>query len=186
MQILSILTLLGGIWSIITILLLIVQCIRRKSPIALIEKYVRFCGSKAYLGSFIVALLAMSGSLYFSDIALYKPCVLCWYQRILMYPQVALLLVSLIQRTRTITAHILTLSGIGAVIAAFHYYEQITNTQIVPCGIVGMSASCSEKFFMQFGYITIPMMALTAFVMIILLMIMSKCATKNTKPIATV
>ncbi len=179
MQTLSILTLLGGVWSVITLLLLIIHSFRRKNPVGLIERYVKFFGSKAYIGGFIVALTAMSGSLYFSNVAMYTPCVLCWYQRIAMYPLVALFLISLIKRARHITDHVLVLTGIGAVIASFHYYEQITNTQIVTCGVVGFSQSCNEKFFLTFGYITIPMMALTAFVMIILLMVMSKCGDKK-------
>lgn len=179
MQVLSILTLIGGVWSVVTLLMLIIHCARRKNPIVIVERYLKFFASKAYIGGFIVALIAMSGSLYFSDVAKYTPCKLCWYQRIVMYPMVALFLVSLIKRARHISDHILTLAGIGAVIATFHYYEQITNTQVVTCGTVGFSQSCTEKFFLTFGYITIPMMALTAFVMIILLMIMSKCAEKK-------
>ena len=33
----------------------------------------------------VVALTAMAGSLYFSEVAHLEPCVLCWYQRIAMY-----------------------------------------------------------------------------------------------------
>lgn len=184
LRILSILTLLGGIWSVITMVLLLVARVRRNAPIVFAERYVRFFGSKAYWGALVVSGIAMSGSLYFSEVAHYAPCVLCWYQRILMYPHVLLVAVSLVKRTRQITDHILALSGLGAVIAAFHYYEQITETQIVTCGVVGFSASCTEKFFLELGYITIPTMALTAFVMIVLLMFMSKKAdTTSVKPL---
>lgn len=179
MRILAILTLLGGMWFIVTLVLLIVNRSRKSRPIAWIQRYIHFFSLQAYVGAFVVSLLSMSGSLYFSEIAHYTPCLLCWYQRILMYPQVLLFFVSLVKRTRHITDHILALSSVGAVIALFHYYEQMTNTQIVTCGTVGVSTSCTEKFVTTFGYITIPMMALTAFVMIILLMVMSKYRQKN-------
>lgn len=118
----------------------------------------------------ITSLTATLGSLYFSDIALWTPCKLCWYQRIFMYPQVVLLAIALWKRDRGIAPYILALSVIGALIAAFHYSEQVLAVLYpavidpnVPCDITG--ESCRSTPFFHFGYITIPTMALTAFVL---------------------
>lgn len=118
----------------------------------------------------IVAFVATCGSLYFSDVALWTPCKLCWYQRIFMYPQVFLLGLALWRKDRNIARYILLLSVIGAGIALWHYGEQVGAALFpavidpnVPCDTSGVS--CASTPFFHFGYITIPMMALTAFVL---------------------
>ena len=126
-------------------------------------------GKNAKVWAFLVALVAMLGSLYFSDYLGYEPCKLCWYQRIFMYPQVFLFGLALIKKDSRIWSYSILLSVIGALIAAFHYISQVTKTSILPCDALGYSASCSQTFVLSFGYITIPMMALSAFVAIIIL-----------------
>ena len=121
----------------------------------------------------IVSLTATLGSLYFSEIAGYEPCKLCWYQRILMYPQVLLLSVSILRREFFIKWHLTGLSILGAVIAAYHYYLQWGGNPLVPCSTVGYSVDCAKTFILEFGFISIPFMALTAFLLITLLMLFS-------------
>lgn len=121
---------------------------------------------------FAGALLATVGSLYFSEIAGWTPCVKCWYQRIFMYPQVIILLVALIRKDRTIAYSVLWLSLIGLVIAADHYAEQVNlvlnpANPAMPCDETGVS--CARTPFFHFGYITIPMMAASVFLLNILL-----------------
>ena len=126
-------------------------------------------GKHAKVWAFLVALVAMLGSLYFSDYLGYEPCVLCWYQRIFMYSQVFLFGLALIKKDSHIWSYSILLSIIGALIATFHYISQVSNTSILPCDALGYSASCSQTFVLSFGYITIPMMALSAFAAIIIL-----------------
>lgn len=121
---------------------------------------------------FIIPLAAAAGSLYFSEIAGWTPCRLCWYQRILMYPQAILLATALYKKSRVIIPYLIPLSLIGVAISAFQYYEQIRATfapldPLTPCSLDG--TSCSVKYFFHFGYITIPMMSLTAFLLILVL-----------------
>jgi len=72
------------------------------------------------------------------------------------------------KRDFKIIDYTLLLSGIGGFIALYHYGIQISQTLkeatagIIPCSVVGMTPSCSSYFFLNFGYITIPMMSLTA------------------------
>lgn len=124
----------------------------------------------------IVALTATLGSLFFSDIALWSPCKDCWFQRIFMYPQVVLLAIALWKKDRHVSRYILALSIIGLVIAALHYNTQVqaalhpvldtegVNVLLKPCDASGVSCAKTEIKF-TFGYITLPMMALTAFAM---------------------
>jgi disulfide bond formation protein DsbB len=116
----------------------------------------------------LVAFLATVGSLYFSEIAGWEPCRLCWYQRIFMYPQVLLLGYALWKRDYTVAPYIFLLSFVGLFIAFYHYGEQVTAALFpavidpsVPCDESGVS--CAATPFFHFGYVTIPLMAATAF-----------------------
>lgn len=129
-----------------------------------------FVGPQARLIAFVVALVSMSGSLFYSEIAQYTPCLLCWYQRIAMYPQVLILGLSIALDDRRGILYAAAFSCIGAILAAYHYYIQIGGPTILPCSAVGYSASCSQRFAAEYGYITIPMMALSAFVAILILL----------------
>ena len=118
----------------------------------------------------IVAIVATGGSLFLSEIAGWTPCKDCWLQRIFMYPQVVLLAIAIWKRDQGIAKYILALSVIGIILSAHHYIEQIEATffappldPLVPCDDTGVS--CSKTYTFRFGYITIPMMALTAFVL---------------------
>lgn len=114
--------------------------------------------------AFIVTLFAVLGSLSYSDILGYEPCKLCWYQRIMMYPQLIILGVSLYTKDRGASFYALVLSLIGMPIALIHYLVQIGLLK-AGCSTVGYSVSCAKVFTMNLGYITIPMMAFTAFLM---------------------
>jgi len=129
--------------------------------------FVSFFATRAMLVAFIVSGLAMAGSLTYSDVIGYAPCVLCWYQRIFMYPQVLLMGLALYYRDTSMRVYSLVLSGFGGVLALWHYLGQL-GFGTLPCSAVGYSVSCAERFVMQYGYITIPMMALSAFLLIAL------------------
>ena len=159
-NILSILTLIGTAFVIASLFFLI---LKKRFPI-------EFISENALTFIFFVALIATFGSLFFSEIAGYSPCKLCWYQRILMYPQVLLIGLALWIKDNKIIRYILPMSIIGALIAGYHYLLQIgIITTNLPCSTVGYSSSCTEFFILEYGYITIPMMSLIAFLMIILL-----------------
>lgn len=141
---------------------------------------ITYFGKRANFFSFSVALTSMLGSLYYSDIAHYAPCTLCWYQRILMYPQVLLFAIAM-WRKEKITVYALALSLVGAGIAFYHYLLQNGVVSSGSCGVVGYSVSCAKNYVMTYGYITIPIMALTGFLLIALLMLAQKMAGKYAK-----
>ncbi len=114
------------------------------------------------------SVIAMAGSLYFSEIKQYEPCELCWYQRILMYPLVILLLIAYMKKDFKISLYTSVLSGIGACISLYHYLiQKITFfSETAPaCGRV----PCTGQYINWGGFITIPFLALTAFIIIFIL-----------------
>lgn len=131
---------------------------------------IRLLSRHAMAAALIVVLVATIGSLFYSEIARYEPCKLCWFQRILMYPQAILLGLALFIRDSGIAPYVLSLSVIGGAVAAYHYLLQIGLVAPTSCQAVGYAVSCSQRFFMTFGYITIPLMAFTAFGLVSLAM----------------
>jgi len=144
-----------------------------------LQPVVHFFGKYAFVFAFIVALLATSGSLFFSEIAHFAPCILCWFQRIFMYPQTFLFGLALYKKDRHIADYGILLSIIGGLIAVYHYLMQIGVITSGPCSAVGYSVSCTTNFFLYFGYVSIPLMSLTAFVLILFLLLAGKEFTKR-------
>ena len=135
-------------------------------------------GRYGLLFSFIVAAAATFGSLFYSEIAGFEPCKLCWFQRILMYPQIILLGMAYSKKDKNIANYGIVLSGLGALIAGYHYLLQLGLVPSIACSAVGYSIACSQRFVMNFGYITIPMMSFTAFLMILFFLITQKITDK--------
>lgn len=117
--------------------------------------------------SFVLALAATLGSLYFSEILKYPPCVLCWYQRICLYPLVTVFFSALWSDDGGYVRYSLPLAFIGLGFAAYHnllYYGVIT-TPIIPCQ---EGVSCTSKQIELFGFVTIPLMSFMTFATICL------------------
>lgn len=138
------------------------------------ERFFDFLGRNGIILAFLSVLAAVSGSLFYSEVAGYSPCVLCWYQRTLMYPQIIVLGMAIWKKDKKIADYGIALSLVGAVLAAYHYLLQVGAVSGLPCNAVGYSASCAKLFSMNFGYITIPLMALTSFLLIILFLLLQK------------
>jgi disulfide bond formation protein DsbB len=125
-----------------------------------------------------VALVATLASLYYSEVAHFIPCRLCWYQRIAMYPMAAILLLAAVRRDvrgGAIYALPLSLAGIG--VAAYHIYiEYNPAAESAGCRV---GAPCSVKWIDEFGYITLPVLAITAFACILALALMALSRTRD-------
>lgn len=125
--------------------------------------------------AFLQAVIAMAGSLYFSEVMLLVPCVLCWYQRITMYPIVALTFVALYRKDENVWAYVLPLSVTGLVISTYHnilYYA--VNWGIRPdwTGPCQAGVSCTTRYIEWGGFITIPLLSFVAHLVITVLMVM--------------
>ncbi len=114
--------------------------------------------------AFGIALLATMSSLYLSEIAHLQPCMLCWYQRIAMYPLVLILGVGFALGDVGVWRYALPLSLIGLVISSYHVMLQIRpSLELVPCT---SGVPCSARLVAVFGFISIPVMAGSAFLLI--------------------
>jgi disulfide bond formation protein DsbB len=118
--------------------------------------------------AFAVAAVATAGSLYFSEVAHFMPCKLCWYQRICMYPLVPVLGIAAWRRDRAIRPYAMTLAGIGALVATYHVLvERFPRLESSVCDPTN---PCTLIWVRRFGYLTIPAMALSAFLLILVLL----------------
>lgn len=120
--------------------------------------------------AFIVVLVATAGSLTYSEILGYEPCKLCWFQRILMYPMVLIIGIGLWKKDSVSKLYALILSLMGIPLAFYHYLVQL-GIVAAPCTTGGYTVSCAQYFSMNFGYITIPMMAMSTFLLVALIML---------------
>jgi len=116
----------------------------------------------------MVAIGATLGSLYFSEIRNFVPCEYCWYQRVAMYPLALILLIATTRRDKNIIPYALTLSLAGFAISAYHYQLQLFPGQGSSCGL---DASCAYRWIEVFGFVTIPLLALTSFAFISMILI---------------
>jgi hypothetical protein len=125
-------------------------------------------GSGALLAAFAVAALATVGSLYFSEVAHFEPCRLCWYQRIAMYPLVVILGIAAWRRDPGVRRYAAPVAVIGALIATYHY--ALEWLPWLDSGACSASTPCTIVWFREFGFISLPYLALSAFLLIVALL----------------
>ncbi len=113
--------------------------------------------------AWVIALVATVGSLFFSEVMGLPPCVLCWYQRIAMYPLVLIIGSGIVMRDPRMRGYALPLCLAGLAVSVYHnlLYYGIIPESITPC-VQGIS--CTSRQIEWLGFITIPLMALVAFV----------------------
>jgi disulfide bond formation protein DsbB len=117
----------------------------------------------------LIAAAGTLGSLFFSEVMGLKPCILCWYQRIFMYPLVVIFLVGLFPLDRSVFRSALPIAIIGWCFAVYHYlvYSGYIPENLQPCS---EELSCAEINLEVLGFITIPMMSILSYTAIILLL----------------
>jgi disulfide bond formation protein DsbB len=112
----------------------------------------------------LTAWIATCGSLFFSEVIGWVPCVLCWYQRILMYPLAILLAIGIVRRDRGLYIYVLPFSITGMVVALYHHLLIKTDWLPAPACVSGVP--CTVDHLNWFGFITIPWLAFMAFTII--------------------
>lgn len=129
-----------------------------------------------FLGWLLVSV-STTISLFFSSVLEYEPCVLCWYQRICLFPMVFILAAGLFPTfDRSVIKYALPLSIAGGVTAFYHslLYAGIIPENIQPCS---KGVSCTEKYFEFFGFVSIPMLSFMAFSTLVALLLFLKRRT---------
>lgn len=113
----------------------------------------------------MVAATAMLSSLFYSQILNLVPCELCWFQRIFIYPLFFIIAVGIFRKDRGVFWYVLPLNIIAIIFSVYQYILQVTNLLASAC-----ESTCAQKMLEYFGYMTIPMMALTASVTVAILL----------------
>lgn len=132
-----------------------------------------------------VALIATLGSLWFSNGAGFIPCHLCWLQRYVMYPLVAILIVVALARRWWLTAAVAVVPLVGLGISSYHVWVERNPASAPTSCTVGGGPSCSLVWFEKFGYVTIPVLAGTAFALIIALLLIAASGQKARGSVAS-
>jgi disulfide bond formation protein DsbB len=139
-----------------------------------------FVQTYALYAAWIVSVVATLGSLYFSEIRGFVPCELCWIQRIFMYPLSIILGIAAFYNEVLLKKYVLPLSLIGGLISFYHYLVQKVPgfAEIKPC-VQGVP--CNVQYINWFGFVTIPFLALTAFTLVSISMVLLHLNTREIK-----
>jgi disulfide bond formation protein DsbB len=160
----------GQVLAVLLALVGLAWLVGLRDPADLLRRWVE--GYELWL-VFVVSSIATGGSLFFSEIAHFVPCELCWYQRVCMYPLTIITLLAAIADDRQVARYLLPLPLVGAGVSVYHL--------LVENGVVGQSTAClisapggcATKWIEEFGYVTIPVLALTGFALCFAFLLLS-------------
>ncbi len=156
--------------QIVTVIIIVGLIIEKSAKKEL--GFLNFFRENAILLAFLIVLGAMAGSLYFSEIALYPPCKLCWIQRIFIFPQVLILGIAVFKKDYRVRIYSGALALVGISFSIYHYIVETFKIETT-CDTLG-SPSCTERYFLNYGYISLAMMALSVSLFVIVMMLIAK------------
>jgi disulfide bond formation protein DsbB len=128
--------------------------------------------------AWLVALVTTLGSLYYSKVQSFVPCELCWYQRICVYPFALILGIAAWRRDAGIRVYAIPVFAVGMAIAAYHTWIQAypPSNGTSFCTI---EAPCTTRYVWEFGFVSLPFMALSAFVGMTVLLLVARPAPRR-------
>lgn len=129
--------------------------------------------------AWVVAVGATAGSLWYSEVKNFVPCDFCWYQRIAMYPLAVVLARVPWHRGAAAARYLLPLPVIGAAVSIYHYQLQLFPEQSSSCSV---SVPCTGKWIEVWGFVTIPLLALGAFALIVMLLLVATSSNDPSHP----
>ncbi len=123
--------------------------------------------------SWLVAAVSSIGSLFFSEVMELVPCILCWYQRIFMFPLAIILLVGLCPLDKRVINYALPIAIIGLLFTLYHclLYFGFIPENLQPCS---QGVSCADEGMELFGFLPIPLLSLASFSLIIFFLLTSR------------
>ena len=126
--------------------------------------------------AWLIAAVSTLGSLFFSEVMGLIPCVLCWYQRIFLFPLAIILLIGLFPLDKKVVNYALPLAIIGLLFTVYHslLFFGVIPENLQPCS---QGVSCTDDNMELFGFLPIPLLALIAFLMIIILLLKTRTRT---------
>lgn len=171
---------LGTIFLQVVILLIALNFIFSRSRE---NKILLFFKNYTFYFGFLAALGAVALSLFYSEIVGYPACELCWIQRIFLYPQLILFGMELYKKERSIIDFSIVFAILGSITSIYHIYVEAGGTKGLACANIDPSStteiSCAVRYIYEFGYVTMPIMALTLSLFIISILLNYKYMSKN-------
>jgi disulfide bond formation protein DsbB len=173
----TVLTLLANVAFVALVLVGIVALLGGRS---FGRRVVAALGPHAPTAALVVAAVATAGSLYYSEIVDYIPCELCWYQRICMYPLFAVLAVGVVLRDRKVVWYAAPFVVFGAPVSLYHWLvERVPSLE--ESSSCSAFVPCSVPYFEKLGYITLAFMALSAFLLVAVLLVVTLVHDRTTR-----
>lgn len=156
------------VMQVLALAFLVLFFLRRKYPdledvAALLGRYGLWIGLALTLSGVVI-------SLFYSEILGFVPCSWCWFQRIFMYSQAVLFAVAIAKNDTGIAAYSIALSVFGLVIGLYNHYLQVGGGALIPCPASG-GGDCAQRFLFELGYITFPLVGVSAFALLIVVML---------------
>ncbi len=137
------------------------------------ERIMKCLSDYALILGLFVAASGTIGSIIYSEVVGFPACILCWTQRIFMYPMMFLFGMAVYRKERSIIPYSMMLAFIGGMIALYQWIKDMLalySSITLPCPAVTLLPSCDKMYVLEYGYITIPMIALNAFMLIVIIM----------------
>jgi disulfide bond formation protein DsbB len=132
--------------------------------------------------AFVVSAIATGGSLFFSEIAHFVPCELCWFQRICMYPLCITTLMAALANDRRAARYLLPLPVVGAGVSVYHLLVENGVVKQAQACLISAPGGCATKWINEFGYMTIPTLALTGFALCFAFLLLSALPLATVEP----
>ena len=129
--------------------------------------------------AFLVTAIATGGSLFFSEIAHFVPCELCWFQRICTYPLSAATLLAALAGDHRAARYLLPLPVVGAGVSIYHLLVENGVVEQAQACLLSAPGGCATKWVDEFGYMTIPTLALTSFLLLIAFLALSAAGSSD-------
>ena len=139
---------------------------------------VSWLGPQARAVALVVAGMATAGSLYYSEVAHFVPCELCWYQRICMYPLAAILLVGFVRRDPVVRWYAAPFVAVGAPLSLYHWLVERVPA-FAHTSACSISAPCTVPYFEELGFVTLAFMAMSAFLLIGALLVVDRAYVRS-------
>ena len=134
--------------------------------------FLLFIKKYTFILGFLVALGGVLLSLFYSNVIGYPPCELCWIQRIFLYPQLILFGMELYKKDKSMVDFSIVFAVLGAITSIYHIYIENGGTSSLSCADPSKGGvSCAVRYIYEFGYVTMPIMALTLSVFIIVILL---------------
>jgi disulfide bond formation protein DsbB len=176
---LAVLGIVGQVLAACLVLIGALALVGVRGPLRLVRSTI--WGYELWL-AFLVASIATGGSLFFSEVASFVPCELCWFQRICMYPLSILTLLAALTENYRMAPLLLPLPAVGAGISIYHLLVENGVVEQSQACLLSAPGGCATKWIEEFGYVTIPTLALTGFALVFAFLLFASFGSHTVEP----